>query len=126
MLALPLQGYAGTHMLMCAQDIGPHAHAVPAHAAPRALPCHGDIDMAMHDMASHDGGHGVDKHGITKHDGAKSGSCAACSLLAPMAMGFVPPPDLDGPVSIAIPFHARRLPSVAPALPDRPPRPAAV
>ena len=109
MLALPLQGYAGAHMLMCSADTGAHAR----HAA--APPCHGGAQAGLH---------GADTH-LAKHDGAKAGSCAACSLLAPMAIGLPLPPDLDGPVSTAIPFHARRLPSVAPALPDRPPRPVA-
>jgi len=111
MLALPLQGYAGTHMLMCSADAGA--------PAPRALPCHGDSAQPAHHAVPRSD-HRADHH-ADRHDAAKPGSCAACSLLAPMATAAVAPLALDGPASTAIPFRAPRLPSVDPVLPDRPP-----
>lgn len=121
--ALPLQGYAATHMLLCSAGVGAGAHhtaaAGSATSAQHAPPCHGDAAQASAEPASqHDAG----KHDPTKHDTAKPGSCAACIAAAPMAAGGLLPLAVDGPVTTAIPFRTRRLPSVDPSLPDRPPR----
>jgi hypothetical protein len=115
MLALPLQGYAGTHMLMCSAGTAVHAPA-PA----RVPPCHAHAAMTHADAAAPLAAHHAD---AGRHDAAKHG-CAACSFVAAMAPGALPPLVLHESVSTVIPFRSPSLPSADPSLPDRPPRPS--
>jgi hypothetical protein len=116
-LALPLQGHAGTHALMCAAGVDVHPHGAQARACHR----HAAPDARVAQAHQHTDGH---KYTDTHKHAAKAGSCPACSLAA--ALATAPPPLVfERPVSGAIPFCRPYLPSVDPALPDRPPRVAA-
>lgn len=123
-LALPLQGYAATHMLSCATVLDASAYEVPTAAA-------------MPDCHRHAGMHGGSAHGkpiqmaktaktagghAAGHGDGKSSSCAACAVVTPMSPAALPLLGLDDPISTAIPFRTRSLPSVHPSLPERPPR----
>lgn len=105
LLALPFQGVAAARMLPSAGM--PHTTASAPAAAP-AKHCHG-----MHQAAV---GDHPDKF-QHKHRGA----CADCCIVvAPVPALLVPPAFV--PPTWAIPFHAGHVPSVDPALPERPPR----
>lgn len=112
------------------------ALALPA-GAPAAAPCHHmPAQAAMVHASAHTGaqprscamhGHGHD-HGKAGHhaDGHDHGRCTSCPACC---AGAAPPPEqpapLDpGPSFVAIPFRAGHVPSVDPALPERPPRPS--
>jgi hypothetical protein len=105
LLALPFQGVAAAHMLPSA---GMPPTTVSAPAATPAQHCHD-----MHQAAAGDhAGKVQDKH---------HGTCADCCIVvAPVPAPPVPP--AFAPPSWAIPFHAGHVPSVDPALPERPPR----
>jgi hypothetical protein len=64
-----------------------------------------------------DAGHG------DGHD-AGSGACTACCIGAAMAPAVLPAVVLTPSHFVSIPFRASHLPSVDPALPERPPRTA--
>jgi len=105
LLALPVQGVAAA-----ARMLPSVAATTASHAAPAAQPCH---DMA----AVADAAKAADAHHPDKHHGA----CADCCIAAaPVPTPVVPP--ACAPPSVAIPFRAGHVPSVDPALPERPPR----
>jgi hypothetical protein len=118
MLALPLQGYAGTHMLMCSPGAGPHIMTTAA-APALTPPCHAHAGPAHTADAAHAaaGHHDTGKHGATGH-----GACAACAFVAAMAPGALPRLAVHTPASTAIAFRSPSLPTADPSLPDRPPR----
>lgn len=105
LLALPVQGVAAARML---PHVAAPAAMAAAHAAPAAQHCHDAAPAA--DAAA--GEHHPDK---------RHGACADCCIAAaPVPAPFVPP--ACAPPSVAIPFRAGHVPSVDPALPERPPR----
>ena len=101
LLALPVQGVAAARMLP----------SVAASAAtPSAHHCHDTAPAA-------DAAKAADAHHPDKHHGA----CADCCIAAaPVPAAVIPP--ACAPPSVAIPFRAGHVPSVDPALPERPPR----
>jgi len=113
LLALPFQGMAAARML---PSVGAANTATAVHAMPSTHPCHAmQPAAAAAEPAAHASGAGKD--GTGKHHGA----CADCCIaVAPIPARIVPP--AFAPPSIAIPFHAGHVPSVDPALPERPPR----
>ena len=123
LLALPFQGLASAGMLLCAPAAQPpaltmamdmDAHRVPQdHAAMlKAMASQANTSHCATDAQSGD------------HHGTKSGSCAACCIGAAMAPAALPVLVLAPSRFISIPFHAGHVPSVEPALPERPPRTA--
>ena len=103
LLALPIQGMAAVARML------PHV-AATAHAAPAVPHCHDTASAA-------DAGKAAGTH----HPGKHHGVCADCCIAAaPVPAPFVPP--ACAPPSVAIPFRAGHVPSVDPALPERPPR----
>ena len=116
LLALPFQGLATAGMLPCAP-------ALPSHAM-----AHDKADMATPKDHSAADGHCAAEAGPGKvhgghHDG-KSGACGDCCIGAAMAPALLPALVLAPPRFISIPFRAGHVPSVDPALPERPPRTA--
>lgn len=107
LLALPVQGVAAARML---PSVAASAAMAAAHAAPVAQHCH---DMAP----AVDAAKAADAHHPDKHHGA----CADCCIAAAPVPSTVVPPAC-APPSVAIPFRAGHVPSVDPALPERPPR----
>ena len=113
LLALPFQGVAAARML---PSMGAGNLTAPAHAAPSAHPCHGMPPAATATHAV-----GTDAGSGGHADGKHHGTCAGCCIaVAPLPARIVPP--AFAPPSVAIPFHAGHVPSVDPALPERPPR----
>lgn len=126
LLALPFQGLAAAGMLLCAP-----AAPAPAVAAP-AMTMEGHDHQAMlramgaggHDhaaMAHADGGHGDQQH-AGHDDGRNKGSCASCCVGAAMAPAVQLRLAPARPDFISIPFRAGHVPSVDPAVLERPPR----
>ena len=116
LLALPFQGVAAARML---PSVGAGNVMAAVHAAPAMHPCHEmGLAAAVKHVAPADAGiRTADKHTAGKHHG----SCADCCIaVAPIPARIVPP--AFAPPSIAIPFDAGHVPSVDPALPERPPR----
>lgn len=114
LLALPFQGIASAGMLARLPAVSMSMHAQADAPAP----------MAAKAMATHDGhcaGHTQQRDG---HHGGKAGSCADCCAGAAMAPAVLPALVLAPPHFISIPFRAGHVPSVDPALPERPPRTA--
>jgi len=112
LLALPYQGVAAARMLPTVSGM---AMAPAAHAAPAAHPCHAMQPDAAAALPAAPAG---EDH----HPGGKGhGACADCCIaVAPIPTRIVPP--ACAPPSVAIPFRAGHVPSVDPALPERPPR----
>lgn len=119
LLALPFQGIASAGMLVRAPSMTmtmtmtmhapANAHAVMA----KAMAAHGD----------HCGGTVQQGHlEQTGHHDGKAGACADCCAGAAMAPAVLPALVLAPPHFISIPFRAGHVPSVDPALPERPPR----
>ncbi|NIA52786.1 hypothetical protein HAV22_03855 [Massilia sp. TW-1] len=102
LLALPVQGVAAA------------ARMLPSVAAPAAMAaahhCHDTAPAA-------DAAKAADAHHPDKHHGA----CADCCIAAAPVPATVVAPAC-APPSVAIPFRAGHVPSVDPALPERPPR----
>jgi len=118
LLALPFQGVAAARMLP-SLGAGKVNVTVAVRAAPAMHPCHemGPAAAVKHVAAANAGTRTADKHTAGKHHG----SCADCCIaVAPIPARIVPP--AFAPPSIAIPFDAGHVPSVDPALPERPPR----
>lgn len=88
-----------------------HAQAQAGAAHPARLGGMGIEACALHD---HGAGHG--------HDHRHCVNCPACSAGMALAPAPATAPPAGGPAFIAIPFRAGHLPSVDPALPERPPR----
>jgi hypothetical protein len=105
LLALPFQGMAAARMLPSA-GVAQTTAAAPA-AAP-ARHCH-DVHLAA-----------VGAHPDKLQDKHHSACADCCIVVAPVPAPFVPP--ACAPPSWAIPFRAGHVPSVDPALPERPPR----
>lgn len=125
LLALPFQGLASAGVLACAP-----ADPAPAHHAPAMV-----MDGQPHDHAamletmaaqasSADSGHCADSTPRGDHHAGKPGACAACCIGAAMAPAVLPALPLAPADFISIPFRAGHVPSVDPALPERPPRTA--
>ena len=110
LLALPLQGFAAVGMM--ARAATPMTKAMEAHGGH----CAGHALQAgqQHDAPPQQDGH---------HAG-KGGACADCCAGATMAPAVLPALVLAPPHFISIPFRAGHVPSVDPALPERPPRTA--
>ena len=108
LLALPFQGIASASMLarMPSVQMSLPATAHNGHCA----------GMAQQDAQP-------TKH-AGNHVGAKTGACGDCCAGATMAPAALPALALAPPHFISIPFRAGHVPSVDPALPDRPPRTA--
>jgi hypothetical protein len=118
LLALPFQGIASAGMLARGVSMAMQADAADAPApVARAMDTHGG-HCAAAGAAQQDG---PQQGG---HHGGKTGSCADCCAGAAMAPAVLPALVLAPPHFISIPFHAGHVPSVDPALPDRPPRTA--
>ncbi|QJE02746.1 hypothetical protein HH212_24340 [Massilia forsythiae] len=130
LLALPFQGVAAARMLPCVADgIGARtAMAAPAHAT-MAHDASASARASCHDASgAQSAARGQPHDGAASHDGAKShpgaSHCAACCIGAAMASALPPLPAMPSPPSASIPFRAGHVPSVDPALPERPPRTA--
>lgn len=110
LLALPLQGFAAAGML--ARAATPMAKGMEEHGGH----CAGHALQAgqQHDAPPQQDG----------HHGGKAGACADCCAGAAMAPAVLPALVLAPPHFISIPFRAGHVPSVDPALPERPPRTA--
>jgi hypothetical protein len=124
LLALPFQGFAAAGMLARGPSMSMSMHEpADAHAAApmaKAMAAHGAHCAAhaqpagqQHDAPLQDG-----------HHGGKAGACADCCAGAAMAPAVLPALVLAPPHFISIPFRAGHVPSVDPALPERPPRTA--
>ena len=108
LLALPIQGVAAAARML--PQVATPAATAAAHAAPAVQHCHDAAPAA-------DAAKAADEHHPDKHHGA----CADCCIgAAPVPASFAPP--ACAPPSVAIPFRAGHVPSVDPALPERPPR----
>jgi hypothetical protein len=114
LLALPFQGIAAASMQARAPSV--------------AMPVQADAQAAMAASMHADGGHCAamrqDGGQPAGHHGGKAGSCADCCAGAAMAPAVLPALVLAPPHFISIPFRAGHVPSVDPALPERPPRTA--
>lgn len=110
MLALPFQGFAAAAMVACglpANDVQHVQHAQQSHHA-------GDSTQVHHDAGAHphDDGHGGTDH-----------SCSACSVCHSAALLDMPWAIEAHPLPDARPAPAlQALASLAPTLPDKPPR----
>jgi hypothetical protein len=118
LLALPFQGIASASMLARAPSMTLQVPAA-AHAAMAS-------SMDVHDghcagaLQQADPRQDAPQPGA--HHGGKAGSCADCCAGATMAPAVLPALVLAPPHFISIPFRAGHVPSVDPALPERPPR----
>ena len=124
LFALSFQGMAAASMLPCApgapapaampMDAPGHDHQAMLRAQAAAAHDHAAMAHAggVHDTGQHDGHDG--KHG--------GGSCASCCVGAAMAPAAPLRLALARPDFIAIPFRAGHVPSVDPAVLERPPR----
>jgi hypothetical protein len=118
LLALPFQAFASASMLPRVVNASTSAHEAPAAGLP---PCHQQIGNDHHAQAKPSSAHDShDSHGI-QHAKGKCGSCAACCVGAAMTPGLPAGLTLVPPRNASIPFLAGHLPSVDPALPERPP-----
>jgi hypothetical protein len=109
LLALPFQGVAAARML---PSMGGARTTASAPAAAPASHCH--------DMRQATAGDQPDKL-QDQHQNKHHSACADCCIVvAPVPAPLVAP--ACAPPSWAIPFHAGHVPSVDPALPERPPR----
>ncbi len=130
LLALPFQGFAAAGMLARGPSMSMPMHElVDAHAAT-------PMAKAMEEHGGHCAGHAQQAgqlHAGQQHDappqqdghhGGKAGACADCCAGAAMAPAVLPALVLAPPHFISIPFRAGHVPSVDPALPERPPRTA--
>ena len=125
LLALPFQGFAAAGMLARGPSMSMPMHEkADAHAAT-------PMTKAMQTHGGHCAGHAQQagqKHDATPqqngHHGGKAGACADCCAGAAMAPAVLPALVLAPPHFISIPFRAGHVPSVDPALPERPPRTA--
>lgn len=113
LLALPFQGVAAARMLpFVGKPLATVSAPAAASATTSAHSCH-DMHMAA---ADHHPDQGKDQDKSRPH-----GACADCCIVvAPVPAPLVPP--ACAPPSWAIPFRAGHVPSVDPALPERPPR----
>jgi len=121
LLALPFQAFASASMRPLVAGPAPGSMAqgsmAQASTAARLPPCHHGASMqAGADTRDHDEHAG-------QHAKGKSGSCAACCVGAAMAAGAHAALALAPPRFVSIPFQASYLPSVDPAVPERPPSP---
>jgi hypothetical protein len=114
LLALPFQGIAAAGMQVRVPSVAMHVQADGHAAMATAMDAHGGHCAAM----GQDGGQSAGHHG------GKAGSCADCCAGAAMAPAALPALVLAPPHFISIPFRAGHVPSVDPALPERPPRTA--
>jgi hypothetical protein len=129
LLALPFQGFAAASMLARgpSMSMSMHAQADSHAAAPMAvaMEAHGG-HCAVHAWQAGQQ-HAVHQHDAPQqngHHGGKAGACADCCAGAAMAPAVLPTLVLAPPHFISIPFRAGHMPSVDPALPERPPRTA--
>jgi hypothetical protein len=117
LLALPFGSAAAAAMPPC------HHAQAQAGAAPLADKVDKAGVAAMHAHA--EPAHACTEHGCGHGAGHEHGHCASCgACCAGMALAPAPfcAPPAAGPAFVAIPFRAGHLPSVDPALPERPPR----
>ena len=130
LLALPFQGIASASMLARAPSMTLQVPAA-AHAAMAGSMdvhgghCAGALQAAHQQPIPHqqaDSRQDAPQPGA--HHGGKAGSCADCCAGAAMAPAVLPALVLAPPHFISIPFRAGHVPSVDPALPERPPRTA--
>lgn len=130
LLALPFQGIASASMLARAPSMALQVPAA-AHAAMAGSidahdgHCVGALQAAHQQPIPHqqaDSRQDAPQPGA--HHGGKAGSCADCCAGATMAPAVLPALVLAPPHFISIPFRAGHVPSVDPALPERPPRTA--
>jgi hypothetical protein len=133
LLALPLQGIAAAGMQARAPSVAMHVQADGHAAMAAAIDAHDGHCAAMRQAAPRDHSlrHALQHHSLQQdgaqaagHHGGKAGSCADCCAGAAMAPAALPALVLAPPHFISIPFRAGHVPSVDPALPERPPRTA--
>jgi hypothetical protein len=78
---------------------------------------------ALHVQAGHD--RACPAHAAAReHDHGRCACCPACCTGAALAPAPLPAAPDAGPAFVAIPFRAGHVPSVDPALLERPPRPS--
>jgi hypothetical protein len=121
LLALPFQGLASAGALPCGTNT-PAAHP-PAMAMGMDGTPHDHAAMLKAMAAQAEEGHCADSQ-PGEHHGSKAGSCTACCIGAAMAPATLPVLAPTPSHFISIPFRAGHVPSVDPALPERPPRTA--
>ena len=118
-LALPFQGIASASMLARVPPVMMQVQADEHAAMSGAMDAHGGHCAAMRQAAPQQ-----DSSQQAVHHGGKAGSCADCCAGAAMAPAVLPALVLAPAHFISIPFRAGHVPSVDPALPERPPRTA--
>ncbi|TQK11051.1 hypothetical protein FBX97_0983 [Herbaspirillum sp. SJZ107] len=125
LLAVPFQGFAAAGMLARGPSM-----SMPMHELANA---HATTPMAKgtEEHGGHCAGHalqaGQQHDAPPQQDGhhvGKASACADCCAGATMAPAVLPALVLAPPHFISIPFRAGHVPSVDPALPERPPRTA--
>jgi hypothetical protein len=128
LLALPFQGIAAAGMQARAPSVAMPVQADAQAAMATAMDAHGGHCAAMRPAGPRDHslqrGSQQDGSQSAGHHGGKAGSCADCCAGAAMAPAVLPALVLAPPHFISIPFRAGHVPSVDPALPERPPRTA--
>lgn len=105
--------------------------ALPAGAQAAAMPpCHhaqmqAGVAHAAHRAGMEVGACASQAHGGGRHHGhdhSHCTNCPACCAAVALAPAPLSAPPAAGPAFVAIPFRAGHVPSVDPALPERPPR----
>jgi hypothetical protein len=127
LLAVPLQAFASATMFLCAPVSvrmesnhqralaeAPHQHDVATSLTAASVT--GDVQNVVSD-------HRHNKADTAHHhaDG-KCGSCASCGCGASMVPSFTSSVPVVAPHFESVPFNLAHVPTVAPALPERPPR----
>lgn len=126
LLTVPFQGFASATMLFCAPIQTPAA-ATTAAGVPAAG--HDHQAMLMEQGARHAASNpSADHHDTSSasaaghHDGAKCNSCATCCFGASMTPSQASRMPVEAQQFAAIPFEIGFVPTVDPALPERPPQ----
>jgi len=127
-LALPFQGIASASMLARVPSMMTKVQADEHAPMSGAMDAHGGHCAAMQQAAlqQHTLQHNPQQDDPQQagHHGGKAGSCADCCAGAAMAPAVLPALVLAPPHFVSVPFRPGHVPSVDPALPERPPRTA--
>lgn len=128
LLAVPFQGFASATMLFCAPMQSP---AALTRVSVAAAPAHDHQAMLAMQAAGHDhhgqevhatGHHAPGASSAGHHDSGKCNACAACCFGASMAPSSSARLAVEMQHFAAAPFDTGFIPTVALALPERPPQ----
>jgi hypothetical protein len=130
LLTVPFQGFASATMLFCAPIQTPTTATTTAAGVPAAAHDHHAMLMEQgaghpHHAASDPSAHHHDSSSASAashHDGAKCNSCATCCFGASMPPSQASRIPVEAQQFAAIPFENGFVPTVDPALPERPPQ----